>query len=167
MKHTAYISLGSNMGDRLFNFRKSIDSLTRSGKSIIKARSRLYLTEPVDFIDQDWFLNGVIQVETVLSPMELLDKLQTIQRELGRVRDKIKFGPRVLDMDIIFYDDEVISAPRLVTPHPRMHKRRFVLRPICDIYSGTVHPVLKENVQNLLDGLDDTGQKMIEYSCDF
>ena len=151
------------MGDRLQNCRQGITALTRSGDSRVLAQSRIYITEPVDYEDQDWFVNMAIKLATTDDPFELLDTIKSAQRAAGRKRDVIRYGPRVLDMDIIFFDDLVLDSDRLVVPHPRMHQRRFVLKPVCDIDPTIVHPVLKKDVQSLLDGLGKDEQKVIEY----
>ena len=115
------------------------------------------------YTDQDWFINLVVKIETLLDPYRLLGRLQSIQRKAGRLQDSIRFGPRVLDLDIIFYDEMVINSTQLVIPHPRMHKRRFVLQPLCDINPAIMHPVLKTDVRTLLNRLDDNEQRIIEY----
>jgi 2-amino-4-hydroxy-6-hydroxymethyldihydropteridine diphosphokinase len=165
-RHRVYISAGSNMGDRLSNCRKGFEALQASGDTVVRRYSRFYKTEPVDYTDQEWFVNAVVEVETSLDPPSLLERLQAIQRQAGRVRDRIRFGPRILDLDIILFDDLVLNSPTLVIPHPRMHERRFVLKPICDINPGSMHPVLKKNAAELLDNLEDAGQGMIEMPCD-
>lgn len=151
------------MGDRLRNCRQGITALTRSGQSRILAQSRVYMTEPVDYEHQDWFINMVVKLGTTNDPFELLDKIKSVQRAAGRKRDVIRYGPRVLDLDIIFFDDLVLDTDPLVVPHPRMHLRRFVLKPICDIDPTIVHPLLKKDMQTLLDGLGKDEQKVIEY----
>ena len=158
----AYISVGSNLGDRLENCRRGIQLLTQ-GNARLKAESRIYETEPVDFADQDWFINCVVQIETVFDPHQLLHRIKEIQHATGRNHDAIRFGPRILDLDIIFYDDRVINSRQLTIPHPRMHTRRFVLKPLCDIDPTIKHPVLKKDVQSLLNNLDDNEQRIIEY----
>jgi 2-amino-4-hydroxy-6-hydroxymethyldihydropteridine diphosphokinase len=163
--HTAYISAGSNMGDRLQNCRKGTESLTAPGNSRILAQSRIYTTEPVDYEDQGWFINMMVKLETAHDPFQLLDQIEDIQRAAGRLHDPIRFGPRILDLDIILYDDRIIDSERLVVPHPRMHKRRFVLKPICDIDPSIIHPVLKQEMHFLLKRLADENQKVFEYKC--
>ena len=113
------------------------------------------MTEPVDYINQDWFVNLVVKIETRFNPFRLLDKLKLIQSNAARNYDVERFGPRIIDLDIIMYDDFVINSPELIIPHARMHKRRFVLKPFCDIDPHIVHPVLKKDMQYLLDSLDD------------
>jgi 2-amino-4-hydroxy-6-hydroxymethyldihydropteridine diphosphokinase len=160
--HTAFISVGSNLGNKFENCRSGIQALTRANARL-QAQSRIYKTEPVDFLDQDWFVNYVVQIKTVFDPFQLLERIKSIQHKAGRSHDKIRFGPRILDLDIIFYDAVVINSSRLVLPHPRMHKRRFVLKPLCDIDPALIHPVLKLDMQTLLDRLDDNEQRIVEY----
>jgi 2-amino-4-hydroxy-6-hydroxymethyldihydropteridine diphosphokinase len=128
-------------------------------------QSPFYLTEPVDYpvahSDKDWFVNGVVRIQTEHDPMALFGELFTIQLEEGRMPGALRFGPRILDMDILLYDDIVIESPDLVIPHPRMHKRRFVLRPICDIDPEVVHPVLQKSMRQLLSDLDDNAQRVV------
>ncbi len=152
-KHTAYISIGSNIGDKLLNCQKGISALTKSGRSVIIGQSNFYKTEPADYTDQDWFVNSAVKIETTLDPFQLLYELKIIEKHAGRTEDPIRYGPRILDLDIIFYDNIVINSSELIIPHPKMHKRRFVLKSICDIDSKLVHPVLKMDMQYLLDNL--------------
>ena len=159
--HTAYISVGSNLGDKLDNCLRGINALVTIGTNQLQGVSRFYRTSPVDYTDQDWFVNAVVKISTRLSPSDLLDELQAIQRGLGRKADPIRFGPRVIDLDILFYDDQVMHTPELEIPHPRMHKRAFVLQPICDIDPAIVHPVLGRTTADLLASLDDADQRVI------
>jgi len=161
--HIAYISVGSNIGHKLENCQQGIRSLITTGNSRILAQSRIYFTEPVDFEDQDWFVNTMVKLETGQDPFELLDQIEHIQRAAGRIHDTIRFGPRILDLDIILYDNRIINSERLIVPHPRMHKRRFVLKPICDIDPTIIHPVLKQEMHVLLRRLKDDKQKVFEY----
>ncbi len=156
--HLAYLSVGANLGDPLDNCRQGIDLLCAHHQVSLVACSPFYKTEPVDYRDQNWFVNAALSIRTELSPMALLDFTQSIQSRLGRKSGGIRFGPRHLDLDIIFYDDLVMDQPRLVIPHPRMHKRRFVLQPICDIDPGVIHPVLGKSVQDLLNQVVKDGQ---------
>ena len=161
--HTAYISVGSNMGDKLTNCQTGINALTDSGAVRLVDQSPVYRTEPVDYLDQDWFVNCAVKIETRLDPPALLKIIQSIENGAGRVRDAVRFGPRVLDLDIILFDDLVRNDSGLIIPHPRMHKRRFVLKPICDIDPDINHPVLQQTMLSLLENLDDAGQRIIEY----
>ena len=159
-KHIAYISVGSNIGDKIANCRAGIEGLCASGKSSVLRRSGYYRTSPVDFEDQDWFVNAVVEIETILGPQALLGEIKDIQSRAGRKADPIRFGPRILDLDIVFYNTVVIHGDGLEIPHPRMHKRRFVLRPICDIDPSIVHPVLKKDMHTLLNEIEGAEQKI-------
>ena len=161
--HIAYISVGSNLGQKLDNCRKGIAALTRSTDIRLIDQSSIYRTEPVDYQDQDWFVNYVVKIETKLDPLSLLEFIKSIEYAAGRVRDTIRFGPRVLDLDIILFDDLVVDDSKLTIPHPRMHKRRFVLKPICDIDPDITHPVLQQTMISLLENLDEKGQGITEY----
>lgn len=162
-KHIAYICIGSNMGNRLINCKSSITALTKSGTSVLMDQSKYYKTEPVDYENQNWFVNVVLKIESALDPFQLLINLKLIEQDAGRHNDSIRFGPRVLDLDIIMYDDLVIKSPLLTIPHPRMHKRRFVLKPVCDIDPMIIHPVLKKDMRYLLERMDDNEQKILPY----
>ncbi len=164
--HWAFLSVGSNLGDPLRNCRAGIAMLCASGQVELSALSPFYWTEPVDYLDQQWFLNAALKIRTTLSPLDLLARLQAAQTALGRKADAIRFGPRLLDLDILFYDEMVMTSDRLTIPHPRMHKRRFVLRPICDIDATIVHPVLQRTVGELLRRLPPDSQKMRPCACD-
>ena len=166
-KHIAYISIGSNIGNKLLNCQKGITALTKSDKSIIIEQSNFYRTEPVDYTDQDWFVNSVVKIETTLDPFQLLYELKTIEKNAGRTEDQIRYGPRILDLDIIFYDDIIINSSKLIIPHHRMHKRRFILKPVCDIDPKLVHPVLKMDMQYFLNNLDDKEQGVLQYCFDY
>jgi len=160
--HVAFISVGSNIGDKLLNCRKGIAVLTAEGRSVLKGQSRFYRTEPVDYSDQDWFVNAVVQIETPSEPAVLFMELKSIEKDLGRKKDAIRFGPRILDLDILLYDSLTIETAELIIPHPRMHKRRFVLEPMCDIDPHRVHPVLKKDMQSLRDALGEDEQRIIQ-----
>ncbi|MFZ0134134.1 MAG: 2-amino-4-hydroxy-6-hydroxymethyldihydropteridine diphosphokinase [Desulfobacterales bacterium] len=164
--HTAIISIGSNLGDKLENCRQAIASLRSLGQTSVSACSRFYKTAPVDYLDQDWFVNAAVKITTRLEAFRLLQALQEIQRRAGRRGDPVRFGPRIIDLDIIFFDAAVIETPELRIPHPRMHKRRFVLQPICDIDPAIIHPVLKKDIRMLLDQLEDDAQGVEPLCCD-
>ncbi|WP_372679647.1 2-amino-4-hydroxy-6-hydroxymethyldihydropteridine diphosphokinase [Desulfosarcina sp.] len=159
--HAVFISVGSNLGDKLDNCLGGIAALTASAESSLLAASRFFRTSPVDYTDQDWFVNAAVKISTTMAPLVLLDKLVSIQQRMGRRADAVRFGPRVLDLDILLYEDWVIRAPRLTIPHPRMHKRVFVLQPMCDINPSIVHPVLGQTVADLLSRIDDEDQRVI------
>ena len=161
--HTAYVSVGSNLGRKLENCRKGITALTCCNTCHMIDQSLIYKTEPVDYKDQDWFVNYVVKIQTDLAPLDLLATLKSIERDAGRSKDTVRFGPRILDLDIILYDAIVMDSPELVIPHPRMHKRRFVLKPICDIDPHIIHPLMRRTMQSLLEDLDEKDQRITEY----
>ncbi len=127
----AYIGLGSNLGDREATIRDAVDRLGRH--VTIVAVSTLRETDPVGFLDQPRFLNGVAAVETDLAPRQLLDVLLAVEGELGRTRAGPRFGPRTIDLDLLVHGHEVVDEPALTVPHPRLHERRFVLEPLAEI----------------------------------
>ena len=157
---TAYIAIGSNLGDKHQNCIRGIDLLAQMPEIEVIDRARFYRTAPVDYTDQDWFVNTAVRIETSLAPADLLTRVKQVEREAGRDKSGIRFGPRVLDLDIIFYEDLVLRTASLEIPHPRMHKRRFVLRPICDIDPTAMHPILKMPVKSLLAAIDDPDQNI-------
>lgn len=158
---SAYISVGSNLGDKLANCRLGVSRLIDATHSRLLAQSRIYQTEPVDDTDQDWFINFVVALETDCEPLALLSQISRIEREAGRVRTTRRAGPRTLDMDILLVGSRIINLPKLTVPHPRMHKRHFVLRPLCDINPDMIHPVLQKPIRQLLDELDATDQQVL------
>lgn len=157
-----YVSVGSNLGDKLENCRRGIVALEAFTEVRVTGRSRFYRTEPVDFTAQDWFVNGAVRLESTLGPFELLDRMLIIQRDAGRSLTGVRFGPRILDLDLLMYDQLVLEDPRLCLPHPRMHRRRFVLQPLCDIDPSIVHPLLGKDVRRLLSEVGEHGQQVVE-----
>lgn len=155
--HDAYIAVGSNLGNPREQCEAAISTLGKRCGALRKASS-FYRTEPVGYGPQNWFVNAVAEIQTSLGPLSLLSCLQEIQKRMGRARNGIRFGPRLIDLDILLYDDLVLHTPHLEIPHPRMHKRRFVLVPICDINPQIFHPVLKRTMRELLDLLPEKGQ---------
>ncbi len=167
MTHSVYISIGSNIGDLLDNCCRAIEALRSDPDIRLLERSPFYRTAPVDFREQDWFLNAALKLETSMQPIQLLNRMREVQCSLGRKADTVRFGPRIIDLDIIFYGELVFETVELILPHPRMHKRRFVLQPICDIDPTIVHPLLGVSVQDLLNQLvtDDQEIEKCSYGC--
>jgi len=161
-RHPAFISLGSNLGDKKENCLGGVQRLLEHGDIDLIEISRFYRTAPVDYGDQDWFVNAVVKVDTRLDPFALLKQLLTVETALGRRREGVpRFGPRILDLDLILYGPRRIEYPGLVVPHPRMHKRRFVLEPICDIEPELLHPVLNRTMRQLLADPDVACQELV------
>ena len=146
---TIYLGLGSNVGDREANLEAALARLPAAGVRVTRV-SPVYETEPVDSTAQRWFFNQVAEAETDLFPLQLLARLQHIERALGRVRTVAK-GPRTIDIDILLYGQAVVRRPELEIPHPRMAERRFVLAPLADLAPDLRHPVTRRTVRELLE----------------
>ena len=143
----AYIGIGSNLGDRERNCEEALNRLLKRGIKVIK-RSSLHETEPWGVKEQPKFLNMAVKVETGLSPEELLKNLKEIEIDLGRGESK-RWGPRIIDLDILFYDDRIIKRDDLEIPHPGTRDREFVLKPLSEIAPGKIHPVFKKSVKEM------------------
>lgn len=154
MVQPIFLALGSNLGDRRRNLQAALAALAPQVR-LLRA-SPVYETPPWGYADQPAFLNQAVEVETDLDPWELLAFLKEIERQLGR-RPGIRNGPRVIDLDILFYNDRIIDMPGITIPHPRLHERGFVLAPLADLAPDFKHPVLCKNVRQLLAQVDTAG----------
>ena len=152
MKETVYIGFGSNVGDRVDYCDRAVTLLSLLPHSQVTGISLLYETAPVYDHAQPgdgWFLNGVVQLDTDITPRSLLTILREIERSLGRDEDN-RSGPRTIDLDILFYGQRIIDEPDLTVPHPRLHQRRFVLMPLSELDPLLVHPTMKKTINQLL-----------------
>jgi 2-amino-4-hydroxy-6-hydroxymethyldihydropteridine diphosphokinase len=152
MGHIAYIGIGSNLGDKLDHCEKAISEILKTDRHKLLAKSSFYRTQPIGYTSQDRFVNGVIKIETDLEAHELLRTLKTIESQLGRT-ETFRWGPRTIDLDILFFDDVEIRTEALQIPHPLIQDRQFVLMPLAEIDRSLIHPVLKKTIQELLNNL--------------
>lgn len=152
--HHAYLGLGTNLGDRLHNLQEAVRLLPPQARPV--AFSPIYETPPWGYLDQPPFLNQVIQVETNLAPPQLLAHLKDVETRMGR-QANFRYGPRLIDLDILLYDDLIYESPNLVIPHPRLHERAFMLVPLADLAAQYHHPSLGVTIAQLLAGVDTQG----------
>ena len=161
MAHRVYVGIGSNLGDRKANTLEAVDRVSKLNRTRVVRASSLYESEP--FGDaKTWFVNSVIEIETEFLPDELLKKLKAIEKAMGRKRVKGKrWGSRVIDLDILLCDQEVVETRSLKVPHPEMHRRRFVLLPLAELAPHVVHPQLGHSVSALLATVKDDKRVML------
>jgi 2-amino-4-hydroxy-6-hydroxymethyldihydropteridine diphosphokinase len=157
-----FVGAGSNLNEPIEQCLEAFHRLSLISGIRILRRSSLYRTEPVGFSEQDWFINAVVEIRTTLSPYELLDRLHEIEDTMGRVRGP-KWGPRTIDLDILLYGQEIIMEEFLQIPHPEIHKRRFVLEPLCELASYVIHPAFGVSMRGLKDRLNDKNKV---YLCE-
>ena len=153
----AYIGLGSNLNDKMANLNKAMELIEQDSKVNVLKRSSVYQTEPVGIKDQPLFLNMVMEVETEFSPIDLLNFLQDIEKQMGRKKEK-KWGPRNIDLDLLLYEDQIINSAELTLPHAQMHQRKFVLIPLAEIAKEKIHPLKKQTISDLLEDLKEDSQ---------
>ena len=146
--HTAYLALGSNLGDKEANLRRALELVQQRGVEVVKTSSFI-CTEPYGVTDQPQFLNGVCEVRTSLAPLALLHTLLEIEQEMGRVRLR-HWGERNIDLDLLLYEDVVMDTPELILPHPDMQNRDFVLLPLAEIAPELLHPILQKTISELV-----------------
>ena len=150
MPHTiAYIGIGSNLGTPGKNCIEAIEKISSTKDIKIISRSSFYQTEPIGEVQQDWFVNSAIKIKTNLSPTHLLSNLLNIESAMGRTREE-KWGPRLIDLDLLFYGNLILRKKGLTLPHPEILKRKFVLIPMSEIAENLVHPTLKKTIKTLL-----------------
>lgn len=154
MPHTAHIGIGSNLGSPGKNCLAAMERMDAHESIAIISRSSLYETEPFGKTDQNRFVNAVVQIETALTPVKLLEALLKIEQDMGRVRNE-KWGPRIMDLDILFYEDRIVQEKTLEIPHPGIPERSFVLIPMKEIAGDFVHPQLKKTIHALCEPLAD------------
>ena len=156
----AYIGFGSNIDDRFNYIAQALRLLLETDDVSLIQISSLYETEPVGYEEQDWFLNGVVAIETDLPLHQLLALLKKIEREVGR-EHRGRWGPREIDLDLLIYDQCCINTPDLIVPHPEMHQRSFVLIPFAEIAPDILHPIFGQNIRTLLSNLND--EKAVKF----
>ncbi len=154
MTHIVYLALGTNLGERLDNLHAALNAFAPQIR--VTEQSRVYETEPWGYADQPAFLNLVIRAETLLSPQALLGVLKELEATLGRT-PSFRNGPRLIDLDILFYDDIILDTPGLVIPHPRLHERTFVLVPLLDVAPDLMHPILRRTMSQIMQELNGSG----------
>ncbi|VAX18915.1 2-amino-4-hydroxy-6-hydroxymethyldihydropteridinepyrophosphokinase [hydrothermal vent metagenome] len=160
-----YLSIGSNEGEPRRNVEVAIELIGSRGGMVIAGQGGVYETEPQGKRDQAWFVNTAAKLETNEPPEALLRLIKSVEEQMGRVTTPArgstpKWGPRVIDIDIVFYNSDIVNTEKLSIPHPRAHERRFVLRPIADIDPGFIHPVIGKSVFAILADIPAEGQEM-------
>jgi 2-amino-4-hydroxy-6-hydroxymethyldihydropteridine diphosphokinase len=152
--HIVYLALGTNLGDRPANLQAAIAALPPA--VTVMKRSPVYETQPWGVTDQPAFLNMVLSGKTCLDPLVLLARLKLLETRLGR-QPSVRYGPRKIDIDLLFYDDMLLNSPELTIPHPGLHERAFVLVPLAELAADLIHPVFRKTIRQLLGELDTTG----------
>jgi 2-amino-4-hydroxy-6-hydroxymethyldihydropteridine diphosphokinase len=158
-QEAVYLGLGSNLGDKIHNCLHALEGISASDHTHIQAVSSLYKTEPIGYRDQDWFINCVAKAATTLSPLPLQRFLQGIERQMGRHKT-FAMGPRLIDIDILFYGAEVVEEVGLIIPHPHLHERAFVLVPLAELTPDLFHPILKKTIKELLQNIGEEGVEL-------
>ena len=163
MRHIAYIGIGSNVGNKLLQCQEALSEILQIDHHKLLAQSSFYKTQPLGYSAQDWFVNSVIKIETALDAHELLRSLKGIELRLGR-QETFRWGPRTIDLDLLFYDEEEFESEELQLPHPHLHKRQFVLVPLSEIDPFLTHPVLRKTIREILDQMkEDQGVERLPF----
>lgn len=163
MGHIAYIGIGSNLGDKVGQCEKAIAEILKADQNKLLAKSSFFKTRPLGYTTQDWFVNAAIKIETELKPLQLLRALKGIECQLGR-EGTFRWGPRTIDLDILFFDERQIRTQELQIPHPLLQERQFVLIPLAEIDRDLIHPVLKKSIGELLDDMkEDQGVEKLSF----
>jgi 2-amino-4-hydroxy-6-hydroxymethyldihydropteridine diphosphokinase len=152
MGYISYIGIGSNLGDKIGQCERAIAEILKVDQNKLLAKSSFFKTKPLGHTSQDWFINGVIKIRTELEPLQLLRALKRIEIQFGR-KETFRWGPRSIDLDILFFDEKQIRTRHLQIPHPLLHERQFVLVPLAEIDRDLLHPVLKKSIGELLDDI--------------
>ena len=162
MGYISYIGIGSNLGDKVAQCEQAITEILKADQNKLLAKSSFFKTKPLGYTSQDWFINGVIKIETELSPLQLLRALKRIESQLGR-EETFRWGPRAIDLDILFFDGKEIRTEELQIPPPLLQERQFVLVPLAEIDRDLIHPVLKKSIGELLDDMkEDQGVEKLQ-----
>ncbi len=161
--HNVFIGIGSNLGNAKENCQQGIIALRQKKEIDFIRSSFFYKTEPLGGPKQDFFINCVVEIKTLLPPENLLSFLKNLEKRMGRVKS-IKWGPRVIDFDILFFNDKVIDSPHLKIPHPLSHKRKFVLEPLGEIAPDLIHPVFNKSIKELKKDIAFVKQKIEIYN---
>jgi 2-amino-4-hydroxy-6-hydroxymethyldihydropteridine diphosphokinase len=154
MPHQVYIGIGSNLGNKRENYLEALERIAKLPKTRIIKESSVYESQPHGD-SKEWYINGVIEIETELKPELLLNKFKNIERAMGRKKVRKKWGARIIDIDILLYDSLVMNKKSLKIPHPEMHQRKFVLIPLSELAPQVIHPVLSASISELLVGVKD------------
>jgi len=163
MTHTAYIAIGSNIDDPYQNCIEAIHKISKNDSIKIISKSSFYQTSPVGGVEQDWFINCAIKINTSLTSDSLLFNLLNIESEMGRVR-KERWGPRLIDLDLLFYDNLILNQTKITIPHPEIQKRNFVLIPLAEIAKNLIHPTLKKTIGDLVkESTDNATVNKLDY----
>jgi 2-amino-4-hydroxy-6-hydroxymethyldihydropteridine diphosphokinase len=166
MKNNIFILLGSNLGDRQAILSSARQAIQAQCGKILKL-SHLYETAPWGFESNNWFLNQVIEIESVMDATPLLNRLLEIEKNLGRIRTSMQYSSRNIDIDLLYFGDEVINSAQLEVPHPRLHLRKFTLLPLCEIAANFMHPLLQKTQLELLQQVaDESVVRRLDISAD-